>query len=164
MRDGFAVYRDTQWVGRLFPLVAHRSGFELTKLGNCENFFVFGELERPSLSELRAFSSLAFDFAMHAKSSNLPCGLFEMINCFAVCCVQSLEARTAETIRTSPPVKHRAAFELPVVYDSSQARLVYFEKTPIWGAAYYRKFRRQINKYLAEAEFAPGESSHVTTP
>jgi hypothetical protein len=38
---------------------------------------------------------------------------------------------------------------MPVVYDAQRDRLFYFEKTPIWGAAYYRGLRKQITDLLA---------------
>ena len=54
----------------------------------------------------------------------------------------------AESVRNDAPPKHRAASEIPVVYDTTQRQLHYFEKTPMWGAAYYKGFRKQIGQFL----------------
>ena len=40
---------------------------------------------------------------------------------------------------------------MPIVYDETEGRLYYFEKTPIWGAAYYRGFRKKIRQLLGES-------------
>jgi hypothetical protein len=51
--------------------------------------------------------------------------------------------------QNTAPTKHWAAFEVPVLYDSNHDKLLFFEKTPVWGGAYYKGFRNQIQKYLA---------------
>jgi hypothetical protein len=52
-------------------------------------------------------------------------------------------------VREEAPPKHWAANEIPVVYDAATNRLHYFEKTPVWGAAYYKGFRKLIVELLA---------------
>ena len=150
-QDGFAISYNVELAGQKYQAVAHRSRFELTKFGNSETFFVFGELERPDVGAVRGFSSQAFHYAKLAKTFSLPCGLFEAIACFAVCSAKTLDEGTAENVRSTAPTKHWAAFEIPVLYDSGNDKLLYFEKTPLWGAAYYRGFRDQIRKYLGGA-------------
>jgi len=146
---GFKVFRDISHEGRTFKMVAHRSRVELTKFGNCETFFVLSEFDTLSREAMRQFSAKAFEYAKTARSVWLPCGLFESVYCFAVAIVEVLDDPTAEWVRNEPPAKHWAAAEIPVVYERSRRRLCFFEKTPLWGAAYYAGFRKQINTFLA---------------
>lgn len=147
--DGFSVSYNVSFAGQVFMAVAHRSRFEVTKFGNSETFFVFGNLQTCETDSVRRFSSLAFKYAKESKSFPLPCCLFEGVYCFAVCVVEALDESTADSVRSVVPPKHLGAVEIPVVYDRSQRKLRFFEKTPLWGAAYYKGFRNQIGKYLA---------------
>jgi hypothetical protein len=54
----------------------------------------------------------------------------------------------AQFIRDTAPQKHWAAAEIPVAFDSATGQVCYFERTPVWGAAYYAGFRREIQRYL----------------
>ena len=38
---------------------------------------------------------------------------------------------------------------MPVVFDLASGSLYYFEGTPLWGAAYYAGFRREVQANLA---------------
>lgn len=150
--DGFAVSRSVEFVSQKFKAVAHRSRFELTKFGNSETFFVFAEFEKLDQNLIRSFSSLAFQYATQARSFPLPRGVFESVFCFPVCLSSVVNDVTLRYVRDTAPAKHWAAAEIPVVYDTARNKLWYFEKTPLWGAAYYRGFRTQIRRYLAFAD------------
>lgn len=147
--DGFSISREVEFSGQRFCLVAHRCQFEITKFGMAETFFVFGDLPTCDRDSVRMFSSVAFQFAKKSRSIPLPCGLFESVYCFPVCMVQGLDESTGESVRHEPPPKHWAAAEVPVVHDRRDSKLYFFEDTPLWGAAYYEGFRKQIRKYLS---------------
>jgi hypothetical protein len=149
--DGFSISRDVSFAGQHFIVVAHRSRFELTKFGNSETFFVFGDVRTLDANLVQRFSSLAFEYAKESKSFPLPCGVCESVYCFAVCVTDGLDELTAESVRSRAPTKHWAAAEIPVVYDRASGKVCFFERTPLWGAAYYRTFRNQIKKYLGVA-------------
>lgn len=153
-RDGFSISRNAEFMGQKFETVAHRSRFELTKFGNSETFFVFGELLNIDANSVRKFSSQAFQYAKKSRRCPLPCGVGESVYCFAVCMARDVDQATAEDVRNTTPTKHWAAAEIPVVYDCSQSKLCYFEKTPVWGSFYYAGFRTQIEKYLAVSALA----------
>jgi hypothetical protein len=131
-----------------FQLAARRSRFQLSKFGNYETFFVFSNLGVPDIGTMTAFSTAAFDYAKRNKKSGLPCGLFEAVACFCVAIVGAAPQDLVYSIRGNTPAKHWSAFEIPVVFDASQGQLHYLEKTPAWGAAYWRGFRKEIEKYL----------------
>jgi hypothetical protein len=147
--DGFEIREDVDYEGERFRLVAHRSRFEFSKFGNSEYFFVFAEIHPLTEAELQGFQAEAFDYAMANKKSNRPCGWFEAVWCFPVAMTSGLDEGLARLVGEQAPPKHWAAAEVPVVYDGAAGTLTYFRKTPIWGSAYWRGFRKLIRRYLA---------------
>ena len=145
---GFTATRDVSFEGEVFLCAARRTKFELTKFGYSETFFVFAEFSTLGFDELEAFSGRGFRYALGARTNPLPRGFFASVFCFPVALVHSVGADTAQTVRNNLPVKHWSAAEVPVVYDLTSGALHYFEKTPMWGAAYYNGFRRTIQQML----------------
>ena len=129
-------------------MAARHSGFELLKFGNVDTFFVFSQFPELDLEGLRAFSSRSFAWANRNKGVNLPNGFFEAVTCFTVAVTDVAHPALQEAVRNGVPEKHWGAFEIPVVYETSRNVLYYFEKTPLWGAAYYNGFRNQIKSKL----------------
>ena len=125
-----------------------RSRFEISKFGMAETVFVFAEIPNLEPNALYSFSSFAFQFANKNKTVPLPNGLFMSVFCFSVVITANLDPQLAASIRGTAPIKHWAAFEMPVVYDLADGSLTYFEKTPLWGAAYYAGFRREVQANL----------------
>lgn len=132
-----------------YKYVVRRSGFEISKFGMAEYFFTFAEIPNLMPDVLRSYSSAAFQFALKNKTFPLPCGFFESVFCFAVIITANLHPQLAQSITETAPIKHWAAFEMPVVFDLASGGLYYFEKTPVWGAAYYAGFRREIQTNLS---------------
>lgn len=153
-QEGYLVTRDVSLLGHTYKAVAHRSKFQLTKFGNVDSFYVFSEFDSVDAGAVREFSAQAFQYAMLKKSCPLPRGFGEAVVCFAVCMVGGLDDATAEHVRNTVPAKHWAAMEIPVIYDRAGRKLCYFEKTPVWGAAYYKGFRTQIAKHLGAEPMA----------
>jgi hypothetical protein len=147
---GFVVLENVPFDSKSFSVVARRTRFELTKFGFSENFFIFGEFDRLTTEDFRAFSADAYRYAKQHKTVPLPCGLFESVWSYAVAIAKAVDERTVNSVRSDTPPKHWASAEIPVVYDLAQRKLFYFEKTPIWGAAYYAGFRKQIQRLLGE--------------
>lgn len=131
-----------------YKYAVRRSRLELSKFGNAEYFFTFAEIPNLTPQKLLGYSGAAFQFALRNKSFPLPCGFFESVFCFAVVITANLHPELARSIRDTAPVKHWAAFEMPIVFDLANGGLYYFEKTPVWGAAYFAGFRREIQTNL----------------
>jgi hypothetical protein len=142
--DGFTI-----WNQNYFKVVAHKSGFELSKFGNVDTFFIFVDFDYLDANLIRRFSADAFNYAMQSKTSPLPCGLFESVWSFAIGIAKNTDEVTAQVIKTEAPPNHWSAGELRVAYDAPRHQLYYYEQTPVWGAAYYSGFRKQIQKYLS---------------
>ena len=145
---GYKISTNVNYQGKTFWAVAHKSGFEITKFGNYETFFVFAEIPNLDYQTLRQFSDFAFNYAVASKSFPLPCGIFEAVSCFPVAVTENIDAATAQAVSSETPPKHWSAFEMPVVYSRSQRMLYYFQATPLWGAAYFKGFRRTILEFL----------------
>lgn len=147
--NGFAPLAPQIYQPQGYKYAVRRSGFEISKFGNAEYFFTFAEIPNLTPQVLLSYSSSAFQFALNNKSFPLPCGFFEAVFCFAVAITANVHPELAQSIRDTAPIKHWSAFELPVVFDLANGGLYYFEKTPVWGAAYYAGFRREIQTNLA---------------
>lgn len=132
-----------------FKYAAHRSRFELSKFGMAENFFTFAEIPNLTPEILIQYSTAAFKFAAANKSTPLPNGFFVATFCYAVAITMNLHPQMAQYVRETAPIKHWGAFEMPVVFDLANGGLYYFEKTPMWGAAYYAGFRKEIQTNLS---------------
>lgn len=135
--------------GGSFDAVARRSTVQLTKFGVWESFFVFRHVPRLDPSSMQTFMQEAFRFALEHRASKLPRGLFAGLAVFAVAMSEDVEPETTRRVREQTPPKHWAANEIPVVYEARAPRIHYFEKTPVWGAAYFKGFRKQIEQFLA---------------
>ena len=131
-----------------YKYAAHRSRFEVTKFGMAESFFTFAEIPGVQGPVLQNYSNVSFGLAKKNKSAPLPNGFFMSVFCYAVAITENLDPRLAQSIRDTAPTKHWAAFEVPIVFDLTNGDLCYFEKTPLWGAAYYAGFRREIESNL----------------
>lgn len=131
-----------------YKYMAQRSEFEISKFGMAEYFFTFAEVPNLTPAVMQQYSGSAFQFSNNNKQVSLPNGLFAATFCFAVAMTENLSPETADVIRNTTPVKHWSAFEYPVVMDLVSGNLVYFEKTPLWGAAYFAGFRRMIEANL----------------
>lgn len=127
---------------------AHYSGFEITKFGMVERFFLFANIADLDANKLQQYSNATFQFANKNKSISLPNGLFTCTHVFPVVITADLDSRLAEFLRSSTPVSHWAAFEMPVVFDLANRSLHYYQTTPIWGAAYHAGFRKEVQKNL----------------
>jgi hypothetical protein len=132
-----------------FRAVATRSSLQLTKFGFWETFFVFREFERLDRGSMQAFVRDAVQYAFANRSVKLPRGLFAGVATFGVALAETADDEAIRAVRSETPPKHWAANEIPVVYDRGARRIHYFEKTPVWGAAYFKGFRRQIEELLA---------------
>lgn len=132
-----------------FMYAAHRSRFEITKFGIAEYFFTFTEVPNLTVGLLQQFSNASFWFAKANKSTSLPDGWFSFTASFAVAITTNLHPQFADYIRATESVKHWGSHEMSAVFDLANGGLYYYEGTPLWGAAYYRGYRKEIRANLA---------------
>ncbi len=146
--DGFELFHNVQAANGVFRLVARRSRFELSKFGIHEVFFVFADVYNPDPNTMSGYSAAAFAQALSMKKTSIPRGLAAAITCFSVAITDTAGPEVVNSVRNNAPSKHWAAFEIPLLWSPATGQVCYFEKTPVWGAAYYLGFRKLIQKYL----------------
>jgi hypothetical protein len=149
---GFELSRDVASGDREFALVARRRRVEPGKMGIADTTLVFQTLRAVGQGALKDFSAAAFRLASRLGSGGPPRGLGKAVICYAVAVTEQIDDATIAGVRAQAPVKHWAANELPVVVDLSSNTLHYFQRTPMWGAAYYRGFRKTIERYLSPGD------------
>ncbi len=146
---GYDCLTDVTHNDQIFACAAKRTRFELTKFRFSETFFTFAEFPALTVDGLRAYSSQSFEYALRSRSIPLPRGFFESVFCFPVALVADVATATSDAVRNNAPTRHWGSAEVPVVYDLNSGTLHYFEKTPIWGAAYYAGIRKTIEQMLS---------------
>lgn len=132
-----------------FRGVASRSSFQLTKFGYWETFFVFREFEQLDRGSMQEFMREAVRHAFANRTVKLPRGLFAGVATFGVAVAERADDAVIRAVRSETPPRHWAANEIPVVNDRGARRIHYFERTPVWGAAYFKGYRKQIEQFLA---------------
>ena len=92
------------------------------------------------------FSSSCLSKAL-SEYKGLPRWFQNGIASFNVLISENVDPKAIEYAK-SRPKKHFAAMEMPVIYDLAKKQIYYYEKTPMWGAIYYRYFREYIEKFF----------------
>ncbi len=146
--SGFSPLSPEKYQPQGFKYAVRRSRFEISKFGMAESFFTFAEIPNLRQEILTQYSTTAFKFANSNKSFPLPNGLFVATFCYAVAITANIDVQLAQYVKATSPIKHWSAFEMPIVFDLTSGNLFYFEKTPMWGAAYYNGFRNEIQRNL----------------
>lgn len=134
--------RTSATVGDQSATVLHDRSFQPLKFGLVDTVVVVGTAETPE--EAAAFSEAAFDYGMELKSP-LPRGLGGNLVVYPVLVT---DADLGEWVDEYEP-KHWSSFEFPVVVDPNAGTVDYDTATPLWGAFYYRGFRRWAEETLA---------------
>jgi hypothetical protein len=126
----------------------HRRAFSLTKFGFLDTLCsVVLVQESASTDSLMKFSRDAFAAALKAKIW-LPRGLGGTALSYAAIVMDHASPDAQHFVNTYQP-KHWASFEFPVLVDLSANRVLLYEKTPVFGSAYYAGFRREAAELFA---------------
>jgi hypothetical protein len=148
--DGFDCRGPVQHNGASYDGLAVRSRFAPTKFGMSREIYVFRSFDTLRAEDMPPFVDQSFKFALEAGGKGgPPRGLGKAVTVYAVALTNGVDPATAESVRNDAPKKHFAAFVAPVVYDRSRNAIHYFERTPAWGAAYFKGIRRTIEANLA---------------
>jgi hypothetical protein len=146
--NGFSPLAPAIYQPQGYKYIARKSGFELSKFGMADYFFTFAEIPDLTPAMMSQFSAASFNLANANKAVGLPNGFFSFMACFAVAITENLNQETANFIANTTPPAHWASNEIPVAFDLTSKNLVYFQNTPVWGAAYFAGFRRRIEANL----------------
>ena len=146
--NGFRPLAPEKYQPTGYKYAAQRTRFEISKFGMADAFFTFAEIPGIQPTVMQSYSATSFELANKNKGTPLPNGFFSFVVCFAVAITERLDPQVAQWIRAETPAKHWAANEMPVVFDLADGTLSYYEGTPLWGAAYFSGFRREIESNL----------------
>lgn len=92
---------------------------------------------------------MAHAYANRNRGGFLPRGAFESVFSFAVARTGEAEADAVHWVREQAPPKQWAGATIPVIVVHPSNELHYLQKTPAWGAAYWRGFRDTAQRILA---------------
>jgi len=129
-------------------LVAVRSRFELSKFGKMTRFMLVAKVSGVDASMVQDYSARTTKYALDNPHTGLPRGLGRGVLSIPVLVSEDFDDEVKRWITETLAPKHWAAFEFPVLISTSLRQLYYCKKTPIWGAAYYRGFRRFVETQI----------------
>jgi hypothetical protein len=139
--DGFRVTTDGV---EPYLLVAEKSKFETTKMGNVDTSVHVGFLPNPTIESLTTFSRQAFDAAKATRRGfRLPAGFFQSMFSLALAVADAVPPELAGFVATHEAPKHFSRFESVALYDLTADRLHVYSGRPIWGAFYATEIRKR---------------------
>jgi hypothetical protein len=128
-------------------LKARRREVKLSRFGVVETVVVISDVAAKADAErLRSFSEQAVRSAKVGKS-RLPLGLGSSLVVYPVLLADGISDGLTQFAKDYVP-KSWSTVEFPIVVDPSPQIVVFSSKTPVWGAAYYRKTRREAAELL----------------
>ncbi|MBW4472559.1 MAG: hypothetical protein KME45_19635 [Stenomitos rutilans HA7619-LM2] len=142
------ILKDEVYKGRRFNYIARMVDFEPGLGMRGEAFFLFSEFAFINLKGLKPFSNESSQWA-RAQVNPAAAGQafynFRMPThfCFAVALVDQVEETVAVEIQTTNSFGHRVDllwYEIPVVYELSQQRLLYYNK----ASSFWENFRGEV--------------------
>ena len=131
-------------------LVGHRRQGKLSRFGFVDTVVGVGS-PRPSAtsSDLEVIADRSFNEALRLKV-RLPRGLGSQVVSYPALVVDQCSDELRSFAATYAP-KHWSAMDFPIVVDLATGTLVFLEKTPMWGAAYYKRTREEARELLSPA-------------
>jgi len=145
---GYELTANIAHEGGMFAGVARREKGELTRMGMARNLFLLASFPSIDQQVMRNYTAACFRYATKVDSGAMPRGLGGSLTVYSVGVTRSVDEAFAAGIRRTSPPRHVSALEIPVIVELETRRLQYFEKTPLWGAAYWRGLRKTIQELL----------------
>lgn len=128
-------------------LQARRRAIKLTRFGLVETIVAVSTPRGTATrDDVRSFSAAVFQAALE-KKTRVPRGLGSSMVTYPVLVVHDASAEARRAVAEDAP-KHWAALVFPVVVEPVSQTLLCLEKTPFWGAAYYRRTRAEARELL----------------
>ena len=132
----------------LFDKIYLRDSFQASKLANVETYcFVKYAPENFDSNNFRQFSVETFNYAKKYRSG-LPLGLVGSLVVYSCLIVERVTTEHISFINKYVN-KHFAAFEFPSILDISTGNIYCYPKTPMWGALYYRGFKKETGEIFS---------------
>lgn len=107
-------------------------------------FVVIGNIDTPAdAATVDAFSLACFQYACK-NNQGWPRGLQSGVGSLAILCAPSATPEAAGKCEKLTR-KHWSAFEVPIVFDLSQKRMIRFKSNPMWGSLYFPFFATMLD-------------------
>ena len=145
---GYELTANVAFENGVFAGVARREKGEVTRLGVTRNLFLLSSIPAVDQATMRSFGDACFRYSTKVDSGAMPRGFGGSLTVYAVGLTLAVDEAIATAIRRTSPPKHVSALEIPVIVELEPRRIHYFEKTPLWGAAYWRGLRKTIQELL----------------
>jgi hypothetical protein len=149
---GFSVRRDFDISPYRLDLLAGRSRFELSKFGKLTRFVAVSRGNSVDIARVQDFSARVSKYALDNPGTVLPRGFGGAVFVIPILVSEDFDETVKKWIAKTSPPKHWAAIEFPVLVSTDQGRVYYCRKTPIWGAAYYRGFRKFVKSMIGDSQ------------
>jgi len=130
-------------------LLAVKSSWEVSKFGKMARFILVTSMEDVDTETLKDFSSISTKYAIKNRGSLLPRSLGGSLLSVPVIISEDFKVELKRWVENTLAKKHWAAFEFPVIISLKEKKIYYCKKNPIWGLAYYKGFRKFVEKQLS---------------
>lgn len=114
-------------------------------------FVVASKVDSADIHLIQDFSSRVTKYALDNPGTVLPKGLGSSVLVVPVLVAEDFDEAVKKWAEETLAPKHWAAFEFPVLVSTRQRQVYYCRKTPAWGAAYYRGFRRFVGGLIGSS-------------
>ncbi|MFT7578850.1 MAG: hypothetical protein ACI9MR_000511 [Myxococcota bacterium] len=139
--------------GETGEITAHRTSFTWKGLVWLSHHLVLTQKENPTPEDFKTLFDASFKFGKKVNSVPLPRGFQFGYLVVPIIAAHSFDQAALDYV-TSAPSKHFSLFEFPVLVDLKTGKAHYFEKTGMWGAAFFSDLRKIAATYVDGAEKA----------
>lgn len=149
--------------GYHFDRMYHKKSTEISRFGTVDYYAEVKIFDGNIRAEdFQAFSIQSFNYAEKIRKGP-PLGFGGMLVCFPLIVLEKIPMDVYNLLITYCP-KHWASVEFPCVLDIETSNLYYYEKTPVWGMAYYDTHRKQVYQYFSPKSWQSVSESSKTSP
>jgi len=145
---GFEIKQDILISPYKVDLLAAKTSLEASKFGKMTRAITVASLETVDIGTIQSFSMASTKYALDNRDSLLPRGFGGSLLSVPVIVADDFNIDIKLRMEKTLAEKHWAAFEFPVLISLKDRKIYYCKKTPIWGAAYYRGFRKFVEDNL----------------
>jgi hypothetical protein len=141
---GFEIKHDILIVPYKVDFIAVKTSLEASKFGKMTRAITIAYLENLDIGTIQSYSMASTKYALDNRDSLLPRGFGGSLLSLPVIVSDDFKIDIKLWMEKTLAEKHWAAFEFPVLISLKDKKIYYCKKTPIWGAAYYRGFRKFV--------------------
>lgn len=136
-------FQQSEFIPSLHAEKFYEEKFEAKWLATKLKQFVFvSQADCISMEMMKEYSTNCFNYALN-EYKGLPRGFQNGIVSYNILASNNVED-AAIAFAVSRPQKHFAAFEIPILIDLAKQEIYYYQKTPMWGAIYYKHIKEYI--------------------